>query len=142
MTNASPYQTWARRLAVSVIECRGGKCPRVRRSFEERFPDGSFGLDETASLLAGRGTDAQRAELDASDRVAVGEYAAVIASTSASCMSSTTTPGSPSRVRCSRPSIAGHERLFAVNLWGVIHGTKAFLPRLVASGDRHLINAR
>jgi NADP-dependent 3-hydroxy acid dehydrogenase YdfG len=37
---------------------------------------------------------------------------------------------------------ADYERLFAINLWVVIHGTKAFLPRLVASGARHLINAR
>ncbi len=32
---------------------------------------------------------------------------------------------------------ADYERLFAVNLWGVIHGTKASPPRLVASGDGH-----
>ena len=37
---------------------------------------------------------------------------------------------------------ADYERLSAVNLWGVIHGIKAFLPRLVASGDGHLIDAR
>jgi NAD(P)-dependent dehydrogenase (short-subunit alcohol dehydrogenase family) len=36
-------------------------------------------LDETASLLAGCGADAQRAELDVSDRVGVGENAAVTA---------------------------------------------------------------
>lgn len=36
-------------------------------------------LDETASLLAGRGADAQHSELDVSDRVVVKEYAAVIA---------------------------------------------------------------
>ena len=35
---------------------------------------------------------------------------------------------------------ADYERVFAVNLWGVIHGTKAFLPHLVASGDGHLVN--
>jgi NAD(P)-dependent dehydrogenase (short-subunit alcohol dehydrogenase family) len=35
---------------------------------------------------------------------------------------------------------ADWERLFAVNLWGVIHGTKLFLPHLIASGDGHVIN--
>jgi NAD(P)-dependent dehydrogenase (short-subunit alcohol dehydrogenase family) len=35
---------------------------------------------------------------------------------------------------------ADYERVFAVNLWGVIHGTKACLPHLVASGDGHLVN--
>ena len=33
-----------------------------------------------------------------------------------------------------------YEKVIAVNLWGVIHGTKAFLPHLIASGDGHVIN--
>ncbi|HEY3774403.1 MAG TPA: SDR family NAD(P)-dependent oxidoreductase [Solirubrobacteraceae bacterium] len=32
------------------------------------------------------------------------------------------------------------ERVIGVNLWGVIYGTKAFLPHLIASGDGHVIN--
>ena len=35
---------------------------------------------------------------------------------------------------------ADYERVLAVNLWGVIHGTKAFLPLLIASGEGHVIN--
>jgi short-subunit dehydrogenase len=35
---------------------------------------------------------------------------------------------------------AAYERTLAVNLFGVIHGTKAFLPHLVASGDGHVVN--
>ncbi|MFE6923053.1 SDR family NAD(P)-dependent oxidoreductase [Nocardia sp. NPDC057663] len=33
-----------------------------------------------------------------------------------------------------------YERAIGVNLWGVIHGTKEFLPHLIASGDGHLVN--
>lgn len=32
------------------------------------------------------------------------------------------------------------ERVIGVNLWGVIYGTKAFLPHVIASGDGHVIN--
>lgn len=32
------------------------------------------------------------------------------------------------------------EWIININLWGVIHGTKAFLPHLRASGDGHIIN--
>src|SRR6516165_10114125 len=32
------------------------------------------------------------------------------------------------------------ERVMEVNYWGVVHGTKAFLPHLIASGDGHVIN--
>ena len=32
------------------------------------------------------------------------------------------------------------EWLFGINFWGVVHGTKAFLPHLVASGAGHVVN--
>ena len=32
------------------------------------------------------------------------------------------------------------EWLLGINLWGVIHGTKAFLPMLLAQGEGHIIN--
>src|SRR6185312_6323941 len=32
------------------------------------------------------------------------------------------------------------ERVMDVDFWGVVNGTKAFLPHLIASGDGHVIN--
>lgn len=32
------------------------------------------------------------------------------------------------------------ERVLGVNVWGVIYGTKEFLPHLIASGDGHIVN--
>ncbi|WP_242109021.1 SDR family NAD(P)-dependent oxidoreductase [Luteimonas aquatica] len=32
------------------------------------------------------------------------------------------------------------EWLFGINFWGVVHGTKAFLPHLKASGEGHVVN--
>jgi len=32
------------------------------------------------------------------------------------------------------------ERIVDINFWGVVHGTKAFLPHLRASGDGHVVN--
>jgi len=32
------------------------------------------------------------------------------------------------------------DRVIGVDLWGVIHGSKLFLPHLIASGDGHVIN--
>jgi NAD(P)-dependent dehydrogenase (short-subunit alcohol dehydrogenase family) len=99
------------------------------------------GLHEAASPLAGRGADAQRAELDASDRVAAGvrggdrEHFAVVHELYNNA-------GIAFARSVLETEYAHYERLFAVNLWGVIHGTKTLLPRLIASGDRHLLNAR
>jgi short-subunit dehydrogenase len=36
--------------------------------------------------------------------------------------------------------IAEIERVMNVNYWGVVYGTKAFLPYLIASGDGHVVN--
>lgn len=36
--------------------------------------------------------------------------------------------------------LADVEHIIDVDLWGVIHGTRAFLPHLVASGEGHVIN--
>ncbi|HEX4938327.1 MAG TPA: SDR family NAD(P)-dependent oxidoreductase, partial [Candidatus Kapabacteria bacterium] len=35
---------------------------------------------------------------------------------------------------------ADFEWLMNINFWGVVHGTKAFLPHLKASGDGHVVN--
>ena len=32
------------------------------------------------------------------------------------------------------------ERVIDVDFWGVVNGTKAFLPHLIASGDGHVVN--
>ena len=32
------------------------------------------------------------------------------------------------------------ERIMDVDFWGVVNGTKAFLPHLIASGDGHVVN--
>ena len=34
------------------------------------------------------------------------------------------------------------EWLMGVNFWGVVHGTKAFLPHLKASGEGHVVDIR
>jgi NAD(P)-dependent dehydrogenase (short-subunit alcohol dehydrogenase family) len=35
---------------------------------------------------------------------------------------------------------ADFERIIDINFWGVVNGTRAFLPHLVASGDGHVVN--
>ncbi len=37
-------------------------------------------------------------------------------------------------------SIADYEWIMRINFWGVIYGTKVFLPHLEASGDGHIVN--
>ncbi|HWE34407.1 MAG TPA: SDR family NAD(P)-dependent oxidoreductase [Solirubrobacteraceae bacterium] len=37
-------------------------------------------------------------------------------------------------------SIEDYEWIIGINFWGVVYGTKAFLPHLVASGDGYVVN--
>jgi NAD(P)-dependent dehydrogenase (short-subunit alcohol dehydrogenase family) len=39
-----------------------------------------------------------------------------------------------------QPSEADYQWVLGVNLWGVIHGIRAFVPRLVAQGEGHVVN--
>lgn len=95
------------------------------------------GLAGTADLL---GTDADAELLDVGDRAAVAAYAHAVAGRYSVVHQLYNNAG----IADGAPSIlagdyAAFERVFRVNLWGVVHGTKEFLPHLIASGDGHVV---
>ena len=96
------------------------------------------GLAETAASLGGAEIHQQR--LDVSDREAFAAYAEAVVAHFGVVHQIYNNAG----IAHSRPIIeseyAEYERVFGVNLWGVIHGTKSFLPHIVASGDGHVVN--
>jgi NAD(P)-dependent dehydrogenase (short-subunit alcohol dehydrogenase family) len=98
------------------------------------------GLAETARAVAGVGAQVHTARLDVGDREAVHAYADAVAAHFGAVNQVYNNAG----IAFSRPVLdseyADYERVFAVNLWGVIHGTKAFLPHLIASGEGHVTN--
>jgi NAD(P)-dependent dehydrogenase (short-subunit alcohol dehydrogenase family) len=98
------------------------------------------GLVDTARTLEARGAEVHHARLDVADRDAFTEYAAAVHGHFGVVNQIYNNAG----IAFSRPVLEtdyeDYERIFAVNLWGVIHGTKAFLPHLVASGDGHVVN--
>jgi NAD(P)-dependent dehydrogenase (short-subunit alcohol dehydrogenase family) len=98
------------------------------------------GLDETAEQAKQLGTQVHAAQLDVSRREAVEAYAGRVVEhygvvhqlyNNAGIAGGSTVLGS---------QWSEYERVLAVNLNGVIHGTQAFLPHLIASGDGDLIN--
>jgi short-subunit dehydrogenase len=99
------------------------------------------GLAQTADLVSRTGAQVHTATLDVSDGDAMNEYATEllghyrivnIVVNNAGIVGDT---GEFLDADLSR-----FEQILAVNLWGVIHGTKAFLPALIASGDGNLVN--
>jgi NAD(P)-dependent dehydrogenase (short-subunit alcohol dehydrogenase family) len=117
-----------RALAIE-LERRG-----ARVAISDVDPDG---LAETAATICG---DVHRTVVDVADREAVEAWAAAVAAHHGVVHHVYNNAG----IGFARPVLeseyADYERVLGVNLWGVIHGTKAFLPHVVASGDGHVVN--
>ena len=95
-------------------------------------------LEETVRLLGDAEVNAQ--PLDVTDRDAVQTYADTVARHFGVVHQVYNNAGIAFRRSVLESEYADYERVFAVNLWGVMHGTKAFLPHVIASGDGHVVN--
>jgi NAD(P)-dependent dehydrogenase (short-subunit alcohol dehydrogenase family) len=99
------------------------------------------GLAETVEQAKALGAEVHAARLDVSDRIAVQDHAADVAAHYGVVHQIYNNAGVAGGGRSVLDTDwAAYERTLAVNLFGVIHGTKAFLPHLVASGDGHVVN--
>ena len=95
------------------------------------------GLAGTAATIGG---DVHQEPLDVADREAFEAYATAVAGRFGAVHQIYNNAGIAFSRSVLESEYADYERVFAVNLWGVIHGTKAFLPHLLASGDGHVVN--
>lgn len=99
------------------------------------------GLEETAAKARAAGApDVLITTLDVSDREAFFGWAAEVVEHFGRVHQIYNNAG----VAHSRPVLesdwADYERVLSINLFGVIHGSQAFLPHLIASGDGHVVN--
>lgn len=98
------------------------------------------GLIETVELVKQVGAEVVAHELDVTDREAVTAWADAVAEHFGVAHQIYNNAGIAFRRSVLDSEWADYERVLGVNLWGVLHGTKAFLPYLVASGDGHVVN--
>jgi NAD(P)-dependent dehydrogenase (short-subunit alcohol dehydrogenase family) len=96
------------------------------------------GLAETARLA--QGAEVHQARLDVADRTAFEAYAAEVAAHYGRVNQVYNNAGIAFSRTVLESEWSDYERVLGVNLWGVIHGTKAFLGHLIASGDGHVVN--
>jgi NAD(P)-dependent dehydrogenase (short-subunit alcohol dehydrogenase family) len=99
-------------------------------------------LAETARLVAAQiaGVQVHTYQLDVSDAEAFGNYADTVSDHYGvvhQLYNNAGIGGGRTVLEC---DFAMFERVLAVNLWGVINGTKWFLPHIIKSGDGHVIN--
>jgi NAD(P)-dependent dehydrogenase (short-subunit alcohol dehydrogenase family) len=100
------------------------------------------GLAETAQLIESRfpNVAVHDAHLDVSDRQAFIDYAETIVGEFGVVHQVYNNAGIASGKTVLDASFLVYDKVIGINLFGVIHGTKVFLPHLIASGDGHVTN--
>jgi NAD(P)-dependent dehydrogenase (short-subunit alcohol dehydrogenase family) len=99
------------------------------------------GLTETARLARAAGApDVHAEQLDVSDRAAVGRYADSVVGRFGRVNVVVNNAGVALDGALLDVGYDDMDWIMGVNFWGVVHGTKSFLPHLIASGDGHLVN--
>ena len=99
------------------------------------------GLEETANLTRRRTTrEVHTAPLDVRDRAAMRAYAEATNRHFGRVNVVVNNAGVALHGHFEEVEYEDFEWVMDVDFWGVVHGTKEFLPYLIASGDGHLVN--
>ncbi len=95
---------------------------------------------ETAALCEKEGAAARAYVVDVADRAAVYDHAAQVVADFGTVNLVVNNAGVSLTANVDEVSWDDFEWIVNINFWGVIHGTKAFLPHVIASGDGHISN--
>jgi NAD(P)-dependent dehydrogenase (short-subunit alcohol dehydrogenase family) len=98
------------------------------------------GLAETVARCEGHGIKVTSASLDVADRSAVEAWADQAVADHGRVNMIVNNAGVALVSTVEAMSYEDFEWLMGVNFWGVVYGTKAFLPHLKASGEGHVVN--
>jgi len=98
------------------------------------------GLAETAARCEGRGVKVTTARVDVADRAAVFAWADGVVAEHGAVHLVVNNAGVGLGATIEAMSYEDFEWLMSINFWGVVHGTKAFLPHLKARGEGHIVN--
>jgi butyryl-CoA dehydrogenase len=98
------------------------------------------GLAETVALCEGHGTKVTSQVLDVADRDAVYAWADTVVADHGKVNLVINNAGVALAANIATVSYEDFEWLMNINFWGVVYGTKAFLPHLEAAGEGHIVN--
>jgi NAD(P)-dependent dehydrogenase (short-subunit alcohol dehydrogenase family) len=99
------------------------------------------GLVETARLVQERtGREVRTDKVDVRDRAAVHDLAAAVVAEHGRVNVVVNNAGVALHGDFEEVDYDDFEWVMDVDFWGVVHGTKEFLPHLIASGDGHVVN--
>lgn len=97
------------------------------------------GLDETIAMLPA-GTAVHRSRLDVADRDAIYAWADAVQAHYGAVHVNVNNAGVALAATVEGAEDADLHWLMDINFWGVVHGTRAFLPHLRAAGEGHIVN--
>lgn len=97
-------------------------------------------VEETAAMLRTHGTRVTTAVLDVSKREQVYAWAEKVVRDHGKVNLIFNNAGVGHASTLEGTSIEDFEWIMSINFWGVVYGTKAFLPHLRAAGEGHIIN--
>jgi NAD(P)-dependent dehydrogenase (short-subunit alcohol dehydrogenase family) len=100
----------------------------------------TVGLADTEAMVRRLGADTRTDRLDVTERGAVLTYADDIAAHFGTVNQLYNIAGIAFMGDIEITAFKDLERVMDVDFWGVVNGTKAFLPHLIASGDGHVVN--
>jgi len=98
------------------------------------------GLAETVTMVRPLGVRVTRTKVDVADRAAVHAWADATAREHGKVNLIFNNAGVALGCTLEGVSYEDFEWIMNINFWGVVHGTKAFLPHLRASGEGHIVN--
>jgi len=98
------------------------------------------GLDETFRSVAAYGVKVTKAKVDVARRVQIYGWAEKVAADHGHVNLVFNNAGVALGSTIAGMSDEDFKWIMDINFWGVVHGTRAFLPLLKASGDGHVIN--
>ncbi|WP_339516783.1 SDR family NAD(P)-dependent oxidoreductase [Pseudomonas sp. RL_15y_Pfl2_60] len=98
------------------------------------------GLDETAEQARKLGVEVHCTVVDVTDREAMHAWASEVVETFGKVNAIFNNAGVAQSGTVEGNDYSDYEWVMKINFWGVVNGTKAFLPYLKASGTGHIIN--
>lgn len=98
------------------------------------------GLAETAEACRALGVRVDAARVDVAKRDAVHDWADAVAKSQGAVHVVVNNAGVGLGATVEDTRYEDFEWLMNINFWGVVHGTKAFLPHLRAAGEGHIVN--
>ena len=98
------------------------------------------GLATTERLVREAGAEVHTQTLNVAERQSVLDYADTVAAHFGSVNAVFNTAGIAHHGEVEHTEFKDIERVVDVDFWGVVNGTKAFLPHVIASGDGAIVN--